>query len=461
MSGYRFCVNVVTAGFLAAAGSAGWLGFVATATADPGGGSSSSHDSGGSHSSAGGSHSSGSSQRSSGSGASGSAGSRSGHESKTSGSAGTSSAQHGGSTPGGNTGTKSSGSADAPGHAAATKPKASSGPHSADSPAAAAKQAGAGGGVPTKEKRALTDPKPGTSARVSGEPGVSSVAPAQPDHVAAPGPEHKPGGRPVHTPPGNTTKPDEHRSVDSNTAHPKHIEGHGEGNAAGAGAAGEHHGDTANGEHAGIKGEQHPSPSTSGGQESHDSGVSLSPEQNAATSNPSGEKATADAHVDKGIAVAIAKPSPAASVRDFQDMLALSDYTDGQSDYLNGALRDGALNASQQARVDAIKRALEKLPRYEGPVARRTFLPLEVLAKYQAGRDVVEDAFTSTSKNPDVPFLGNTYFEIISKNGRLIGSPSVFQEEAEVLFPPSTAFTVLSRMLNTTTDETVIRMVEK
>lgn len=448
MSGYRFCVNVVTAGFLAAAGSAGWLGFVATAAADPGGGSSSSHDSGGSHSSAGGSHSSGSSQRSSESGASGSAG--------------TSSAQHGGATPGANTGTKSSGGADAPGHAPATKPKASSGPHSADSPTAAIKHAGPGSGVPTKEKRALTDPKPGTSntARASGIAG-GGVGPAQADHGAAPGPEHKPGGKPVGTPPGNASKPDEHRSADLNTGHPKHIEGHGEGNAAGAGAVGEHHGDTADGEHAGIRGEQHPSPNTIGGHESQDSLVSLSLEQNAATSNPSGEKTKAVAPGDRSVVAAIAKPSPETIQLEPHDFLAMKDYTEWGYIDLNQALRNGTLEASQQVRVDAIKRALEKLPRYEGPVTRGTFLPLEILARYQPDKNIFEDAFTSTTKNPDAAFPGNTYFEIVSKYGRSVESVSAFPEEAEVLFPPSTAFTVLSKMIDPTTDKTVIRMVER
>lgn len=279
MSGYRFCVNVVTAGFLAAAGSAGWLGFGATAAADPGGGSSSSHDSGGSHSSAGGSHSSGGSQRSSGSGASGSAGSRSGHDSKTSGPAGAS-----GGASGSNSGTKSSGSADAPGHAAATKPNAPSGSHSADSPSAAAKQAGSGGGVPTKEKRALTDPKPGTSARVSGvagEHGVSSVAPAQP--------------------PGHSTKVGEHGSADSKTLHPKHIEGHREGKAADVGAAGEHHGDAARGEHAGAKGDQHVSPNKGGAPESHSSGVSLNAEQNAAANKFLEQARQAEPHITQSL----------------------------------------------------------------------------------------------------------------------------------------------------------------
>lgn len=434
MSGYRFCVNVVTAGFLTAAGSAGWLGFGATAAADPGGGSSSSHDSGGSHSSAGGSHSSGSSQRSSGSGASGSAGSRSGHDSKTSGPAGASPG-----ASGSNSGTKSSGSADA----AATKPNAPSGSHSADSPSAAAKQAGSGGGVPTKEKRALTDPKPGTSARVSGvagEHGVSSVAPAQP--------------------PGHATKVGEHGSADSKTLHPKHIEGHKEGNTAGAGADAEQHGNTDSSEHVGTKSEQDTLPSN-GGPESHGSQLLPSTKDSAAASNTSGEKTKAAAPGDKSVDAATAKSSPETIQLDSHDLLAMKDYTEWGYIDLNQALRNGTLDASQRVRVDAIKRALEKLPSHEGPVTRGTFLPLEILARYQPDKNVVEDAFTSTTKNPDATFPGNTYFEILSKNGRSVESVSAFPGEAEVLFPPSTAFTVLSKMIDPTTDKTMIRMVER
>lgn len=439
MSGYRFCVNVVTAGFLTAAGSAGWLGFGATAAADPGGGSSSSHDSGGSHSSAGGSHSSGSSQRSSGSGASGSAGSRSGHDSKTSGPAGASPAQHGGGASGSNSGTKSSDSADA----AATKPKAPSGPNSVDSPTAAAKQAGSGGGVPTKEKRALTDPKPGTSARVSGvagEHGVSSVAPAQP--------------------PGHSTKVGAHGSADSKTLHPKHIEGHKEGNTARAGADAEQHGNTDSSEHVGTKSEQDTLPSN-GGPESHGSQLSPSTKDSAPASNTSGEKTKAAAPGDKSVDAATAKSSPETIQLDSHDLLAMKDYTEWGYIDLNQALRNGTLDASQRVRVDAIKRALEKLPSHEGPVTRGTFLPLEILARYQPDKNVVEDAFTSTTKNPDATFPGNTYFEILSKNGRSVESVSAFPGEAEVLFPPSTAFTVLSKMIDPTTDKTMIRMVER
>lgn len=250
MSGYRFCVNVVTASFLATAGAAGWLGLAATAAADPGSGNS-SHDSGGSHSSAAGSHGPGSS-RPGGSGASGSAGARPGHESKTPRAAGNSPTQHGGGTQGGHTGTKSSGGTDAPGHSTAIKPKAPPSPHSADSPSTATKDV-AGGGVPTKEKRALTDPKPGTpeTARVSGA-GGNGVGPEA---------DHKPGGKPASTQPGHAVKTGEDGSK---ALRPPHVEGHKEGDRADA------------------KGEQRPSPSTNGEWRSHSSGASLNSEQNTA-----------------------------------------------------------------------------------------------------------------------------------------------------------------------------------
>ncbi|WP_191987721.1 ADP-ribosyltransferase domain-containing protein [Mycobacteroides salmoniphilum] len=317
--------------------------------------------------------------------------------------------------------------------------------------------------MPTKEKRALTDPKPGTSARVSGvagEPGLSSVASAQPDHGAAPRAEHKPGGKMASTPPEHATKVGEHGSVDSNVLHANHIEGHGERDTAGAEAAGEQHGNADSSEHVGTKGEQD-ALASNGGPESHGSQLSPSPKDSAGASNASGEKTKAAAPGDKSVDAATAKSSPETIQLDSHDLLAMNDYTEWGYIDLNRALRNGTLDASQRVRVDAIKRALEKLPSHEGPVTRGTFLPLEILAKYQPDKNVVEDAFTSTTKNPDATFPGNTYFEILSKNGRSVESVSAFPGEAEVLFPPSTAFTVLSKMMDPTTDKTVIRMVER
>ena len=79
------------------------------------------------------------------------------------------------------------------------------------------------------------------------------------------------------------------------------------------------------------------------------------------------------------------------------DLSALADYTGSGYQDLNNALRSDALDASQQARIDALNRALEKLPAYEGPVVRGTNLPPEVLDGYEPGEVITEPAFMSTT----------------------------------------------------------------
>ncbi len=97
------------------------------------------------------------------------------------------------------------------------------------------------------------------------------------------------------------------------------------------------------------------------------------------------------------------------------------------------------MDASQQARVEALNRALEKLPPHIGPVFRGTDLPADVLARYQPDAVVTERAFLSTSMDPAVAqssaFAGNVEFRILSKTGRDISSFSLFPSEQEVLFP--------------------------
>lgn len=186
MSGYRFCVHVVTAGFLAAAGSAALSGLAATAAAEPSGGGS--HDSGshdsGSHESSrshagsnAGGHSAG---HSAGSGSSESAGGASAtQKSKTAGSSGSAagvSSGHGAA----NTGTGSSGGAqvaagaDTAGHSVTAQSK-EPGARRVDAPASAAN--GDSIQKPVTKTRALTDPKPSTSgiSGASGKPAASPV----------------------------------------------------------------------------------------------------------------------------------------------------------------------------------------------------------------------------------------------------------------------------------------------
>lgn len=147
------------------------------------------------------------------------------------------------------------------------------------------------------------------------------------------------------------------------------------------------------------------------------------------------------------------------------DLSALSHYTGfGYSD-LNDALRSDALDASQRARVEALKSALNKLPPYEGPVVRGTNLPPEALAQYRPGEFIIEKGFMSTTVNTAVArsptFAGNVEFRILSSTGRDISSFSTFPAEQEILFPAGTRFYVVSKIMDPVTGRTVIRMAER
>jgi hypothetical protein len=147
------------------------------------------------------------------------------------------------------------------------------------------------------------------------------------------------------------------------------------------------------------------------------------------------------------------------------DLSALADYTGSGHADLNDALRSDTLDASQHARVEALNKALEKLPSHSGPVVRGTNLPRDVLAQYQPGATVTESAFTSTTKNPAVAqspaFAGNVEFRILSSTGRDVSSVSVYPGEQEVVFPAGTNFYVLDRRIDPITGITIIEMLEE
>ncbi len=147
------------------------------------------------------------------------------------------------------------------------------------------------------------------------------------------------------------------------------------------------------------------------------------------------------------------------------DLSALADYTVMGHDDLNDALRNGTVDASQQARVDALNLALEKLPPHSGLVYRGTDLPPEVLAQYQPGAVVTEAAFVSTSVDPAVArspaFAGNVEFRIVSATGRDISSLSLISHEQEVLFPSGMQFYVITRTTDPLTGKTIIEMAER
>lgn len=147
------------------------------------------------------------------------------------------------------------------------------------------------------------------------------------------------------------------------------------------------------------------------------------------------------------------------------DAAAMTDYTGSGYLDLNDALRSNAVDASQQARVEAIRNALQKLPPYRGTVVRGTDLPSEVLAQYRPGEIITEKAFLSTTTNPAVArstaFSGNVEFRIFSHTGRDVSSLSLFPGEREILFPAGTRFFVAGRTLDPLTGKTIIEMIER
>lgn len=135
---------------------------------------------------------------------------------------------------------------------------------------------------------------------------------------------------------------------------------------------------------------------------------------------------------------------------------ALLQYKSSESYKVNAKLRDGiALTKAEQAMVDELDRALEKLPRVEGTVYRTlnfddVFAPLEeyeaFISKHRAGLPVAYKAYTSASTKADgYPLADGAKYgvtlEIASRNARdLAGFGNNFESEA--LFPRRSVFDI-------------------
>ncbi|MBF6349006.1 hypothetical protein IU448_08225 [Nocardia flavorosea] len=107
--------------------------------------------------------------------------------------------------------------------------------------------------------------------------------------------------------------------------------------------------------------------------------------------------------------------------------------------------RGTPLSPEEQAHVRALNEALGKLPSHEGPVVRHMNLTPEQLARYEPGKPITENGFTSTSLKPDGanPAFADTQnveFQIVSKTGKPVGEYSGMDDE--VLFASGTPFMV-------------------
>jgi hypothetical protein len=97
--------------------------------------------------------------------------------------------------------------------------------------------------------------------------------------------------------------------------------------------------------------------------------------------------------------------------------------------------------------ISMADRGLSRLPAHEGWVHRGVeSLPAEALAKYEIGKTVTEEAFTSSSYEQGAQFTGKVQFNILSKEGRRIDALSRSESEKEVLFRPNSKFIVTDKI---------------
>jgi ADP-ribosyltransferase exoenzyme len=132
------------------------------------------------------------------------------------------------------------------------------------------------------------------------------------------------------------------------------------------------------------------------------------------------------------------------------------DYTTNDGyDVMNGNLRQiGPNELSVQERIDATNRGLDQLPTYDGTTYRATNLPDSVVDHINNGGTYSDQAFTSSSTNPNVaegfmnPGKDNpTRITIDGHSGSNVGPFSAARSEAEILFRGGTEFEVLSNTI--------------
>lgn len=100
--------------------------------------------------------------------------------------------------------------------------------------------------------------------------------------------------------------------------------------------------------------------------------------------------------------------------------------------------------------------ALKKLPDYRGTCWRTTKTDVHNTLPHVDGTSVTYLGFTSTSKVARRAVAGGTRVVLASVTGKFIGGISRFPGEAEVLFPPSTTFNVLTNRMVGGTRELIL-----
>jgi hypothetical protein len=137
-------------------------------------------------------------------------------------------------------------------------------------------------------------------------------------------------------------------------------------------------------------------------------------------------------------------------------IIAVIGYTGSDYSMLNRALRSKDPGELQRLGpyIQSADRGLAALPNYEGRVYRGAELPPHIIAKYEPGQTVTEEAFTSTSYETKSKFDGNVVFEIVSRTGKQVEFLSEFSHEKEVLFRPGTKLLVTEKYVDVADDGT-------
>ena len=146
------------------------------------------------------------------------------------------------------------------------------------------------------------------------------------------------------------------------------------------------------------------------------------------------------------------------------EFLSIRCYTSGMYREINTALR--ANNGEKWSlMLDAANSGMTKLAehgyQFKGLVRRDAkFSDAEIKKLFPKDGIYIDKTFTSSTKEIDGVFPGNTIIYIESSKGVDVSEISKFQTENEVLFKPETKFKITKKEFDSAIKKTVIRMTE-
>lgn len=128
-----------------------------------------------------------------------------------------------------------------------------------------------------------------------------------------------------------------------------------------------------------------------------------------------------------------------------QEIKAIEDYSDVDYWEMNKELRSGKVSAATRRRTDRLNDFLASQPDHVGTVYRGTPDDYDLsIYRENVGKEIVEDAFVSTTDDPLEAFDGRVRFFITSKTGKKVDKVSSNPQESEVLFASGSKFKVLA-----------------